>query len=44
MLEGNQFINADAFDIMPQIEESSADLIFTSIPDLDDLGMSIKDK
>lgn len=44
MLEWNQFINADAFDIMPQIEESSADLIFTSIPDLDDLGMSIKDK
>ena len=39
MLEWNQFINGNAFDIMMQIDQRSVDLIFTSVPDLNDLGI-----
>ena len=39
MLRWNQFINGDCFELMPQLEERSVDLIFTSVPDLNDIGI-----
>ena len=42
MLRWNQFINGDCFELMPQLEERSVDLIFTSVPDLNDIGINNK--
>jgi DNA modification methylase len=39
VLNWNQLILGDCFDIMPQLEKNSVDLIFTSVPDLNDLGI-----
>ena len=39
MLEWNNLILGNCFDGMMQIEERSVDLIFTSVPDLNDLGI-----
>ena len=39
MLEWNQFIHGDSFEIMEEIETRSVDLIFTSVPDLNDLNI-----
>ena len=39
MLEWNQFLCADSFEIMEEIETRSVDLIFTSVPDLNDLNI-----
>lgn len=33
-MEWNQFIHGDAFDLMPQVEDKSVDLIFSSLPDI----------
>ena len=39
MLEWNNFILGNSFDGMMEIEQNSVDLIFTSVPDLNDLGI-----
>ena len=39
MLEWNQFLCVDSFDILSEIETRSVDLIFTSVPDLNDLNI-----
>ena len=39
MLDWNQFIHGDSFDIISEIETRSVDLIFTSVPDLNDLNI-----
>ena len=39
MLEWNNFILGNSFDGMMEIEPNSVDLIFTSVPDLNDLGI-----
>jgi len=39
MLDWNQLILGDCFDIMSQLEDNTVDLIFTSVPDLNDLGI-----
>ena len=39
MLEWNQFLCADSLEIMEEIETRSVDLIFTSVPDLNDLNI-----
>ena len=36
----NKLINGDCFKILPKIKKNSAQLIFTSVPDLNDLGMN----
>ena len=33
-----RLINDDCFNIFPNIEESSVQLLFTSVPDINDLG------
>ncbi|NMJ87883.1 MAG: hypothetical protein EX285_08630 [Thaumarchaeota archaeon] len=35
----HEWINDDCFNIFPSLETGSAQLIFTSVPDLNDLGM-----
>ena len=39
MLEWNDFILGDSFNLMQEIEPNSVDLIFTSVPDMNDLGI-----
>ena len=39
----NKLINDDCFKILPKIKKNSAQLIFTGVPDLNDLGMSNKE-
>ncbi len=39
MLEWNNFILGDSFSIMQEIKPNSVDLIFTSVPDMNDLGI-----
>ena len=39
MVEWNQFILGDSFNLMQEIEPNSVDLIFTSVPDMNDLGI-----
>jgi DNA modification methylase len=39
MLEWNNFILGDSFSLMQEIEPNSVDLIFTSVPDMNDLGI-----
>ena len=39
----NKLINGDCFKILPKIKKNSAQLIFTGVPDLNDLGMSNKE-
>ena len=34
-------VNADCFDVLPKIENKSAQLVFTGIPDSNDLGMDL---
>ena len=33
-MKWNQFVNADCFDVMTEIEDRSVDLVFTSPPDI----------
>jgi len=33
------FINDDCFNVLPTIEENSVQLLFTSVPDINDLGL-----
>ncbi len=39
MVEWNNFIHGDSFSLMSELEPKGVDLIFTSVPDLNDLGI-----
>ena len=43
-MKWNQFVNADCFDVMEDIEDRSVDLVFTSPPDISqtDFGKDIE--